>query len=245
MEALYQPDLAYIQTIAFGEFAAGAASEIVRRLKGSSTSIRRVLDVGCGAGPLTEALADAGFDVVGVDTSAALLDMARARVPKVHFIHGSVYDVATQDFDAVVALGEPLTYHSEPDEARDRISRFFESVAKTIPEGGMLIFDVIGRGEPSLAGRTWRAGDDWAVMIETTESQSERILIRDIRSFRRVGELYRRSREVHKVRLFDVGCLCDQLASLGFATETRRSYGAQQLPPRRTPYSRRALRKLP
>jgi len=90
------------------------------------------------------------------------------------------------------------------------------------------MFDVIGLGEPSLAGRTWSSGEDWAVLVETTENQADRTLIRDIETFRRIAELYRRRHEVHRVRLFDIRRLCDQLASYGFATETARSYDAQQ-----------------
>jgi len=233
MEPLYQRDLAYIQAVAFGTLAQGAAAEIVCRLQSSQAPVRRVMDVGCGAGPLTRALVDAGFDVTGVDTSAELLELARANVPKAHFVHASAYNVQVQTYDAVIAVGEPLTYQAEPAKADDLISRFFQRVAEALPAGGMLIFDVIGLGEPSLAGRTWRSGDDWAVLVETTENQSEKTLVRDIEIFRRTGDLYTRSREVHTVRLFDVRRLCDQLASFGFATETTQSYGTQQLPPRR------------
>jgi len=233
MESLYQRDLAYIQAVAFGALAQGAAAEIVCRLQSSSAPVRRVMDVGCGAGPLTKALVAAGFDVTGVDTSAELLELARANAPKAQFVLASGYDVEIRDYDAVVAVGEPLTYHAEPAKADDLINRFFQRVSEALPPAGLLIFDVIGLGEPSLDGRTWRSGDDWAVLVETTENQSERTLVRDIEAFRRAGDLYRRSHEVHTVRLFDVSRLCDQLASLGFATETTQSYGAQQLPPRR------------
>jgi hypothetical protein len=105
----------------------------------------------------------------------------------------------------------------------------------------MLIFDVIGLGQPSLAARTWRSGDDWAVLVETTENQSEGILVRSIEVFRRANGLYRRSREVHTVRLFEVSTLCEQLASLGFTAETARSYGAYELPPRRHAFFARRL----
>jgi SAM-dependent methyltransferase len=233
MKWLYQRDLAYVQAVAFGSLAQGAAAEIVRRLYSSDTPVRRVMDVGCGAGPLSKALTEAGFDVTGIDTSADLLEIARANAPHARFIHVSAYDVEIRDYDAVVAMGEPLSYHAAPVEADDLITRFFQRVAKALPSGGKLIFDVIGLGEPSLAGKTWRSGDDWAVVVETTENQSERTLVRNIETFRRIGELYRRSREVHVVRLFDVARLCDQLASFGLHTETARSYGAQQLPPRR------------
>jgi len=233
MQSLYQCDLAYVHATAFEMLARSAASEIVRRLQNSSAQVRRVMDVGCGAGPLTEALVAAGFDVTGIDTSADLLELARANVPTAQFVHASVYDVPIQGFDAVVALGEPLTYHPESTNADQVVSRFLQRVAEALPPGGMLIFDVIGLGEPSLASRTWRSGEDWAVLVETTENQAERTLVRNIETFRRVGEAYRRSHEMHRVRLFDVRWLCHQLASYGFAIETAQSYGEQQLPPRR------------
>jgi len=233
MQSLYQRDLAYVHAAAFETLARGAAGEIVRRLQNSTAQVRKVMDMGCGAGPLTKALVNAGFDVTGVDTSAELLELARANVPKAHFIHASIYDAQIRDYDAVVAVGEPLTYHSEGADADNVISGFFQRVAQALPQGGVLIFDVIGLGEPSLAGRTWKSGADWAVMVETTENQTERSLVRNIEVFRCVGDAYRRSHEVHRVRLFDVSILCSQLGSYGFAIETSQSYGVQQLPPRR------------
>jgi len=191
------------------------------------------MDVGCGAGPLTKALVEAGFDVTGVDNSAELLKLANANVPTAHFVYASVYDVQIRDYDAVIALGEPLTYHPDGVDADNLVSGFFQRVAEALPPGGMLIFDVIGLGEPSLAGRTWRSGDDWAVLVETTERQPERSLVRNIEVFRRVGNAYRRSYEVHRVRLFDVSILHNQLNSYGFVTEMFQSYGVQPLPPRR------------
>jgi SAM-dependent methyltransferase len=233
MQSLYQCDLAYVHAAAFETLARGAAGEIVRRLQSSNAQVRKVVDVGCGAGPLTKILVDAGFDVTAVDTSAELLELARADVPTAHFVHASVYDAQIRDYDAVVAVGEPLTYHPEGADADNLISDFFRRVAETLPPGGVLIFDVIGLGEPSLAGRTWSSGDDWAVLVETTENQTERNLVRNIEVFRRVGDAYRRSHEVHRVRLFDVSIMCKQLASYGFAIETSQSYGPQQLPLRR------------
>lgn len=233
MQSLYQSDLSYVHATAFEDLARGAADEIVGRLRASKARVRTVMDVGCGAGPLTKALVEAGFDVTGLDTSAELLDLARANVRKARFVHGSVYDTEIRNYDAVVAVGEPLTYHAGGADADNLISSFFQRVADALPTGGVLIFDVIGLGEPSLAGRTWRSGDDWAVLVEIAENQTERSLVRNIEVFRRVGQGYRRSHEVHRVRLFDISMLCSQLSSLGFATETSQSYGAQRLLPRR------------
>jgi len=80
-------------------------------------------------------------------------------------------------------VGEPLTYHSEEADADNVIRTFFQRVADALPPGGLLIFDVIGLGEPPLAGRTWSSGDDWAVLVETTENQTARTLVRNIEVF--------------------------------------------------------------
>jgi hypothetical protein len=66
------------------------------------------------------------------------------------------------------------------------------------PARGILIFDVIELGGPSLAGRFWGSGDDWAVLVNTTEHQAARTLVRNIETFRRVDESYRRDRKVQR-----------------------------------------------
>ena len=233
MPSLYQRDLAYIQAKGFGDFARAAAPEIIRRLRSSTLDVRRVIDVGCGAGPLAKALVDAGFEVTGVDTSEELLEFARLNVPNADFIRASAYDVQIPACDAVIALGEPLTYHADCSRADELVGDFFRKVADALPSNGMLIFDVIGLGEPSLTARTWASGDDWAVLVDTTENQEERTLVRNIEIFRYECEFYRRSNEVHRVRLFDVQKLRDQLISIGFAVEIADSYGAYPLLPRR------------
>ncbi len=233
VSSLYQRDLAYIQAVAFSTLARGAAPDIVRRLRGARCPVRHVVDVGCGAGPLTQALLEAGFDVTGVDCSADLLTIAREAAPTAHFIRASIYDFEIPACDAIVALGEPLTYHGEGDDAGLRVNRFFERAAAVLPPGGMLIFDIIECGEPSLSGKFWSSGDDWAVLADTTEDPLSRTLVRSIQTFRRVDELYRRGCEVHLVHLFDSGELREELAASGFEVETAQAYGSQTLAPRR------------
>jgi len=233
MEPLYKQDLAYIQAAAFGEFARGAAPEIVRLLTSASIKVHKVVEVGCGAGPLTLALADAGFEVTAIDISADLMGIASANVPTGHFINASVYDEKIPPCEAVLAVGEPLTYHADAAAADNLIQSFFQLVSDVLPVGGILIFDVIELGEPSLTGKSWSAGEDWAVLVDTKEDQRSQTLIRNIETFRRVSGGYRRGHETHAVRLFDTGTLCNRLAAVGFVTKTAQAYGAQRLPPRR------------
>ena len=68
----------------------------ILRLAGD-VSGRRVLDAGCGSGPLSEALGDQGAVVSGFDASAAMVDLARKRL-------GDDADLRVAD------LAEPLPY---------------------------------------------------------------------------------------------------------------------------------------
>ncbi|MGD0909903.1 MAG: hypothetical protein ABSA96_20150, partial [Candidatus Acidiferrales bacterium] len=178
-------------------------------------------------------LTEAGFEVTGIDSSVEMLEIARTVVPAARFVNASAYDIQFGACEAIVALGETLTYHGAGADADNLLVKFFRGASSALPKGGMLIFDLIELGEPSLAGRFWASSDDWAILVNTTEDQSARRLVRQIETFRRVGEFYRRGHEIHGVRLFDTRIVCDQLAACGFATETALFYGAKCLPPRR------------
>lgn len=62
----------------------------------------RILDVGCGAGQLARRIADAGATVVGIDSSAAMIDSAVASFPELTFVQADAADFAfEQPFDAI------------------------------------------------------------------------------------------------------------------------------------------------
>lgn len=230
---LYQQDLAYIHATGFGALARGAAPDIVQRLKNAPSPVRHVVDAGCGAGPLAGPLVAAGYAVTGIDQSAELLALAQAAVPSARFLHGSIYDVELPACEAVIALGEPLTYHDEIESADVRVKGFFQRVSETLPCGGIFIFDLIETAGPSLTARFWTSAADWVVFGETIEDPASRTLTRNIETFRRAGDLYRRGQETHRVRVFDSQTIREWLEECGFTVETDTSYGTQKLGPRR------------
>lgn len=70
-----------------------AVDEGVRLLLERLPAEARVLDVGSGTGrPVAEELAAAGHDVVGVDVSTTMVDIARRQVPQATFVHADVRD---------------------------------------------------------------------------------------------------------------------------------------------------------
>jgi len=66
----------------------------------------RVLEVGCGSGVFLRAAADHGAHVAGLDASAALVELARARVPEADLSVGDLQHLPYQDdaFDVVAGF---------------------------------------------------------------------------------------------------------------------------------------------
>jgi SAM-dependent methyltransferase len=231
--ALYERDLARVQADGFGAFAAAAAPALVARLRAARAPVRRVLDVGCGAGITTRALVDAGFDVIAIEPSDALLAIARTTVPEATFLHASAYDAAFPPCDAILAVGEPLSYHAPDVDADARVQRFFASAAAALPALGLLVFDLLVAEGPSLDARGFRSEADWAILWETREDRAAGRLTRTIETFVREGDTYRRAHEVHRVKLFAEGELRAWLDRAGFDVDVSAAYGDHPLAPRR------------
>jgi SAM-dependent methyltransferase len=66
----------------------------------------RVLDLGCGSGlPTCRQLLDAGVEVVGIDESSAMLELAAEQAPGGQYLHRDLRDIADLgEFDAAVAF---------------------------------------------------------------------------------------------------------------------------------------------
>lgn len=69
---------------------------------------RTVLDLGCGNGAVTSALARMGFEMTGMDNSETGLAIAREKYPGISFVHANIdtllNDNLNQKFDAVIAI---------------------------------------------------------------------------------------------------------------------------------------------
>jgi len=68
----------------------------------------RILDLGCGNGSLSHAIAQQGYEVVGVEQSELGVTIARRSFPNCRFIQASIYDLPNAElqntFDAVISV---------------------------------------------------------------------------------------------------------------------------------------------
>jgi SAM-dependent methyltransferase len=183
-----------------------------------------VVELGCGSGVAAAMLADAGFDVFGVDVSEAMIEIARSRVPGAEFVQASLHGVSLPSCAAVVAMGEILCYAGIDD-------RLFARVRDALHPAGVFLFDVAtpGRGTPEPR-RSWFAGDGWVVCSAATEDLDARRLTREIVTFRAAGGGdWRRSDEGHSLALYEPSELVQRLTAAGFedARVLESGYGPQ------------------
>jgi SAM-dependent methyltransferase len=97
------------------------------------------LDVGCGTGLLAERLADAGYDVVGLDPSRGMLRQLHRRRPDVPGVAASGTDIPFADETFALTYCIAVMHHVAAPEAVLQTLR--EMARVTRPGGHVLIWD--------------------------------------------------------------------------------------------------------
>src|SRR5918993_1577749 len=106
----YREDLAYIHDVGHADFALESAPGILEILDQSRIPEGLVVDLGCGSGLWAQELVDAGYRVLGIDISEAMVEISRRRVPEAEFRVGSLFDADITPCVAVTAISEVLNY---------------------------------------------------------------------------------------------------------------------------------------
>jgi len=227
--SLYGADLAHVHIDGYGFHWERAAPTVLKWLREGGVRKGTVVDLGCGGGQWLARLQAKGYTAVGVDASAAMIRAAKKRAPGAKLIRGSFADVKLPPCDAVTSLGEPLNYLPGAREFR----RTLKQVQTALRPGGLFIFDVRTPPTEKVATRAaGKTGNDWACIAVIDESPTTQRLTRRITTFRRVGRNYRRSEEVHVLRLYTEAQIRDWLCDLGFRVRTFPNYGRYKLTPR-------------
>ncbi len=97
----------------------------------------RVLDLGCGNGqPITEALVNAGYRVVGLDSSRGMLERLRLHLPNTPAVRADsrACPFLAEVFDAAVSWG--MLFHLDP---RDQATTF-AAVSRVLKPGAPFLF---------------------------------------------------------------------------------------------------------
>ena len=176
---------------------------LVRRLEpagdqgGRPLAGLRVLDIGCGAGILSESIAALGADVTGVDPAAKNIAVARD-----HAAAGGLaidYRAETaQDLLAAGAAFDAVLVMEVVEHVRDRRG-FLRTAAALVRPGGLLVAATLNRtfksytlgilGAEYVLGWVPRGTHDWQLFVKPSELAAD-LSVGGLAVFDRVGVTY-------------------------------------------------------
>jgi SAM-dependent methyltransferase len=125
---------------------------------------RLILDLACGTGSLTSLLHKRGYDIIGLDSSAEMLAVAKDKEPNILYINQDMREFELYGtVDTVLCLCDGLNYILRKDE----LLKIFKLVKNYLNPGGLFIFDLNTRYkfEKILADNTFAAAEASAAYI--------------------------------------------------------------------------------
>ncbi|WP_336343131.1 methyltransferase domain-containing protein [Halalkalicoccus ordinarius] len=103
----------------------------------------RILDIGCGTGHLTEAIAERGADAVGLDASAEMIERARESYPDRRFVRADARSFASEFDEPFDAAFSNAALHWIPEPDHDAT---LSSVHDALRPGGRFVAELGGAG---------------------------------------------------------------------------------------------------
>ncbi len=198
------------------------ADYLIRELQKHGIREGLVLDLGCGTGQITKRLSQAGYDMIGVDMSADMLQIAQERMGDCDILY-LLQDA--REFElygtvrAVISTCDSLNYITE----RSGLLKVFELVNNYLDPGGLFLFDMnsVHYYEDLCADHTFaESRDECSFIWENSYDPREKINEYDLTLFLRTEDgLYERFLETHRERAWSIDEIQELLAQAGLQTE--------------------------
>lgn len=187
---------------------------LIRKLKENGIEDGLVLDLGCGTGTLTEAMAAEGYDMIGVDMSEDMLQIAMEK----REASGADILYLCQDMRefelygtvrAVVSVCDSVNYITEPEELKE----VFRLVNNYLDPKGVFVFDfnTVYKYETLIGDSVIAENrEDCSFIWENFYYPEEQMNEYEVTFFQKEGELYRKFTENH----FQRGYTLDEIKKL-------------------------------
>jgi ubiquinone/menaquinone biosynthesis C-methylase UbiE len=194
----------------------------------------RHLDLGCGTGTLAILMAEAGWDVSGLDRSEAMLaragEKARAAGQKVELLQQDMRSLqVSRPVHLVTAMYDTVNHLLFPED----LEAVFQGVARVLSPGGLLIFDV---NSEATFQQIWGGATHF---VETSQASTVYRLTYDrdsrlakglVTGFLRRDGHYERFQEEIVERYWPPDALRDRLEAAGLRPQRREVFNPFPLP---------------
>lgn len=179
-----------------------------------------VAELGCGTGTMTELLARAGYDMIGIDHSVDMLDQAmekrsRSGLSSILYLNQDMREFELYGtVQAVISVCDCMNYILEEDE----LSAVFRLVHNYLEPDGIFIFDFttekkyLGISDTTIAENRKEGSLIW----ENTYYKEEKINEYEVTLFLPDGEgKYEKYCETHQQRAYELAQISDLLEKAG------------------------------
>ncbi|HZK16129.1 MAG TPA: class I SAM-dependent methyltransferase [Solirubrobacterales bacterium] len=180
----------------------------------------RVLDLACGIGRHSLELRRRGFEVVGVDISPQLLEIAAGeaelkQVEGIEFVEADLRELAFADeFDLVLSLNDGAVGYFETDEENRRT---FEVIARALRAGGGHLVQLpnVLHAERNLPKKSWIVGESTLELSDHHWNAEDRYIEGSTVPIR-IGEVFEKYEEIpFRQRLYTAEELAEIYDSVG------------------------------
>lgn len=196
------------------------AAFLQKLMKKSRIPVHTVLDLACGTGTMTCLLAEAGYEMIGVDMSEDMLaeaagkQVSEGKIPPIYLCQSMDRLDLYGTVEAAVCCLDSLNYLTDVRTLRRTLQRLHLFVAP----GGVFIFDInTPRKLRSLDGQIFLDEREDVYCVWRTEFEKRsRICTFGMDIFQREGDGWQRYAEEHREKAWEVEELTALLEEAGF-----------------------------
>ena len=180
-----------------------------------------ILELGCGSGNVTEKLLEKGYEVVGIDYSEEMLEIAEEKTEefgnKVIYIQQDLreIDFEVYEIDAVISANDTFNYITDIKEIEHILSYLYPRIKK----GGQLVFDISSsyKLENVLGNNTYgESFEDMVYLWENFYDAEQKLINMEISFFEKNGKQYDRFSETHVQKAYEVDEIRALLEKTGY-----------------------------
>ena len=179
-----------------------------------------VADLACGTGEMTRRLAQDGYDMIGIDLSPEMLEIAREKCsPEILFLQQDLREMELYGtVAACVCVCDGLNYILE----EDQLTEVFRKVNNYLDPGGAFIFDMKTRyfyeevlGDRVITENREDASFIWQNEFHPENAVNEYLLTVYQQEPGEDEDLFRRCDELHRQRAYSVEQVREMLEAAG------------------------------
>lgn len=194
------------------------ASYIIAILKEYGIEDGLVCELGCGTGKMAKILSDRGYDMIGIDSSADMLDIAlesRSNEGRILYLNQDMKEMELYGtVRSVISVCDSMNYLLSEDE----LLTTFRLVNNYLDPKGIFIFDMNTKYkyEELLSDNVFAENrDETSFIWENYYDEEDCVNEYDLTLFVKEGELYRKYEEVHYQKAYDTDTIIDLIERSG------------------------------